>query len=152
MKSWTFFRFDLKKWLLENESNNWTLFERDSHFFEKNLKELNPSFQHDSQNWIFLFNFTQRNWTIFLIDSKNWTFKKSLKVFFEKKWLKEFNLSFFEYDSQNWFLKTLTELNLLFFFTQRIEPFFWYHSKNWTFIFKNHSKNWTWLKIWTFFQ
>ena len=98
------------------------------------LKEFHPSFQHDSQSWIFLFNMTHRNWTLlfnitqrieptfFEYDSKIWTF------LCKEIWLKELNLGSEKKPQKNGTLFfNMTQRIELFFFcnlTQRIQPFF----------------------------
>ena len=94
------------------------------------LNPSNPSFQHDSKNWTFLWRLTQRielllkithRIDFFQYDSKNWTFwiwHKELPFFQKKNWLKELNPFF-------WEKIRLEELNQIFQnITQRIEPFF----------------------------
>ena len=141
-------------------------------FHKKWPSRIEPLFiQYDSKNWIWLKGL---NLFLFQVDSQNF-FKiwlKELNLFFWKKWLKELYLFFFSV-----WLKQLNPLFehvsmtwTLFDVTQRIEPFSWYDSENWTFLFtwlkdlslvewlkdlilfflkkKRTFKNWTFLKIW----
>ena len=90
------------------------------------LRELNP-FQHDSQNWTFLFHVTYRNWTLLL----NMT-PRIEPVF--STWLKE-NVSFFELDSKN--ISFLTQC-----MTQRINWSFWENMTRTSFL-EHEAQNWT---------
>ena len=125
------------------------------------LKELNFFFWKKlSKNWTPL-GYHSKDWTSFFFfskyDSKNWT------LLFCSVWLRNFP-SFF-HDSNTWtFFTWLKELNLLFYETQLLEPFwkfliqrsglfFFQDSPNWIFfntthriepyIFEYDSQNWT---------
>ena len=135
-----------------------------------------PCFEHDSQNWTFLFKMSQRiehmTWLKVLIELlKNIT--QRIECFFEydsQNWT-----TLFEYDSKNWtflsifvflpkkinrfepFSTWLRENELDFQnLTQRIEPSSQKDSKNWT--LKDYlipttklsydSRNWTFFCIW----
>ena len=136
-----FFVYDSKNGTLLNMTQRFELvFECDSkYFFQKKklsiehfesmtpriepdfeklwLKELNPSFQHDSKNWTLLFNMTHRiepfffkmsqriepfllNTTqriepfFFFSNSKNWNFWMTLRTEFFQMWLKKIDFFF----------------------------------------------------------
>ena len=130
------------------------------------LKELNPSFQHDSKNWtlfkkhvssklIFFAKNIQRIEPSFEYDSKNWTFSNMTpKIELVRKMILR-NETFFQHYLKDGtfesmtqrighFLIWLKELNLLFYMTPRTEPFY---SRNLTFFFKIESKNWCFQKF-----
>ena len=141
MKSWTLFWYDIKNWLFWKMSQiiepllNVTEFNFSKNmihwkepFFQTWLKELNPSVQHDSKNWILhSFQHDSKNWTLFPYCSMNLiiflNILKELNHFSSKKYNSK-NWTILQYDSKNWTLFSicLKELN-----------FFEYDSKIWTF-------------------
>ena len=101
-----------------------------------------PCFEHDSQNWTFLFKMSQRiehmTWLKVLIELfKNIT--QRIECFFEydsQNWT-----TLFEYDSKNW-----TFLSIFVFLTKKnsqIWTLFNMAQRKWTGFPKFDSKNWT---------
>ena len=147
-KNWTFFvECDPKNWIIVEKheelilftkmTENWTLFEpfhmtrRIEHFLIW-LKELNL-FECDSKNW----NFSTKS-------VQEWIFRMWLKELkFFNMTLTELNISFLEYDAQNWtslFSNMTHRIEHLFSRIWRTElniSFLEYDAQNWTSLFSN---------------
>ena len=158
-KNWTFFvECDPKNWtfcwMWPKELNHcWKTWRIDP--FHQHDWELNPfwTFSYDSKKWTF-FEMTQRIKPFWMwLKELNFFYKKWVQEWIFRMWLKElkfsnmtlteFNISFLEYDAQNW---TFLFSNM----THRIEHFFsriWrtelnisfleYDAQNWTSLFSN---------------
>ena len=148
------------------------------------LTELNLFLTWLIENWTLLFNMTQRIEPFFQYESKNWIWLKGLNFFFVSiwlkelspflddsnwtlfsfsMWLKEWNPFLFRCDSKNWTLflsMWLKELNLFFVWPQELKLFFQCDSKKKieplllipltelnTFV-KYDPKNWTFFWMW----
>ena len=151
-KNWTFFdtkrlkvffrKIDSKNstFFSEHDSRNWSFFGYDSKIFQ-NMTLRTVFFSNVTQKMNLFLNVTRRISTLFYYDSKNWTHFPNKTLRLEPLYFLNMTQRIETINFWIW----LTELNLLVLnLTQRIDFFFEYDSRTWTFFFFEYdAKNWT---------